>query len=639
MQENLFIKGGFFVGCNYWASHAGIFMWRDWNEAVVEEDLKRLAENGVQVLRVFPLWPDFQPLRMHRGGAQEPYEPRMGEDPLPDTEAGRAGLDETMLDRFASFAALAEKYGLKLIVGLLTGWMSGRMFVPEMFDGVNVLTDPIAIEWELKFVRCFVRRFRDASAIAAWDLGNECNCMAHVPNRAAFYCWVAAISMAIRTEDDTRPVVSGMHGLRIEGQATPKDQGELLDVLTTHPYPLFTPHCDTDPLNRMKSALHATAESRYYADLSGVPCFAEEVGNLGPMICSEENAAAYATASMMTLWAHDCRGFLWWCAWEQSHLTATPYDWCAVERELGLFRGDKTPKPVLKALSRFSDFVKNSGAECLPENLTDAVCVLTPGQDTWAAAYGAFLLAKKAHLDLRFADGDSVIPAAPAYLVPSIKGSLNMPRRNIYALLDRVREGATLYLSLDDCLLSPFREVTGLRVLTRSKNTASDRVEMDGADYELTSAFRLRTESCGAEILARNDRGDPVFTEYRLGKGRVFCLLYPVEYLAATVPGIVDGDNAQALEKFYEALRIENPQRTAKIDCPTVGLTEHAVNANEHLLTLINYEPEAQSARLSLTDGWKAVAWKSMDDAAALNGETVSLPGNSGMLVRVRQTD
>ena len=51
----------FFVGCNYWASHAGTRMWRNWDAASVEADLAALSKAGVQVIRAFPLWPDFQP--------------------------------------------------------------------------------------------------------------------------------------------------------------------------------------------------------------------------------------------------------------------------------------------------------------------------------------------------------------------------------------------------------------------------------------------------------------------------------------------------------------------------------------------------------------------------------------------------
>ena len=54
--------GGFTVGCNYWASHAGMYMWRRWDGAQVERDFDLLAAHGMKLLRVFPLWPDFQPL-------------------------------------------------------------------------------------------------------------------------------------------------------------------------------------------------------------------------------------------------------------------------------------------------------------------------------------------------------------------------------------------------------------------------------------------------------------------------------------------------------------------------------------------------------------------------------------------------
>jgi endo-1,4-beta-mannosidase len=206
-------SGAFVTGANYWASHAGTDMWRDWRPEVVANDLQRLSAAGLQVLRVFPLWPDFQPLTLLYGGVGQPVEFRFGEQPLPDDEAGQAGVSAVMIERFQAFADLAHANGLKLIVGLLTGWMSGRLFVPPALEKLNVLTDPMALMWETRLVRYFVRRFKDHPAIAAWDLGNECNCMAPVPSCQAAWAWTSAITHTIRAEDSTRPVVSGMHSL------------------------------------------------------------------------------------------------------------------------------------------------------------------------------------------------------------------------------------------------------------------------------------------------------------------------------------------------------------------------------------------------------------------------------------------
>ena len=189
-----------------------------------------------------------------------------------------------MMQHFADFADLAENYNLRLLVGLVTGWMSGRLFVPPAFEKINVLTDPVAIKWQSRFVRYFVRKLRTHPAILAWDLGNECNVMGTVPSNEAAWVWTAAIVNSIRVEDKSRPIVSGMHSLepRLGAPWRIQDQAELTDVLTTHPYPIFTPHCDNDPVNTIRGCLHATAESRYYADIGGKPCLAEELGTLGP---------------------------------------------------------------------------------------------------------------------------------------------------------------------------------------------------------------------------------------------------------------------------------------------------------------------------------------------------------------------
>ena len=58
-------------------------MWRDWQPDVVAADLKQLAAAGLQVLRVFPLWPDFQPITQLYGGGGNPQEIRHGDKPLP----------------------------------------------------------------------------------------------------------------------------------------------------------------------------------------------------------------------------------------------------------------------------------------------------------------------------------------------------------------------------------------------------------------------------------------------------------------------------------------------------------------------------------------------------------------------------
>ena len=151
------ISGGFFTGINYWGLKDATQMWEKYDDASVEEDMKALRGADVTHLRVFPLWPVFQPLTALYTSREEPYEYRFGEEPLPNTDAGRAGVSEEACLRFENFCALAEKYGLKLIVGLITGHMSFRNFAPPAFAGRRLVGDPTVLKWQLRFVRYFVR--------------------------------------------------------------------------------------------------------------------------------------------------------------------------------------------------------------------------------------------------------------------------------------------------------------------------------------------------------------------------------------------------------------------------------------------------------------------------------------------------
>jgi len=637
MRSTHFDQGTFFVGCNYWASHAGMHMWHDWDAAVVEDDFRRLAEERITTLRVFPLWSDFQPLRMHFGGGGVPREVRLYEALPAFTEAGRAGVDEVMIGRFQVFCDLAEKYGLKLIVGLLTGWMSGRLFVPEMLQERNVLKDPLALKWEIKYVRYMVRRFRSHPAILAWNLGNECNCMAPFDSAEEMYVWAATISMAIRCEDPEHYIVSGMHGMRAEGRQRPQDQAEFLDVLTTHPYPIFVQHCDTDPLVKMKSALHAAAESQYYADLSGRPCFAEETGVLGPMMVADEYAADYIRAAMLTLLAHDCHGMCWWCGFEQSELTDTPYDWNGVERELGLFYQDKTRKPVLEEITAFSRFIEKLPIDHLPRRIVDAVCILNPHQDTWGTAYGAFIMAKQAGVDLQFAYTESEIPEAKFYMLPNQTGDASLPRHVQKLLAERVKKGARLYISMDGPLMSPFSEWTGLRVMYRGHMPHTARVLMDGTEISMNAEYKLWCESIGAEVLAQTEDGRIAFARNPYGAGEVYTLLYPAEMQMAAVPGMTDSENAQPMYKFYEKMNMRSAEKAAKVDLATIGLSEHIESGDKRHLVVVNYEPFDQAAQLTLEDGWKVTACCSIHDTVRLEGDSVILPHNDGAVLTIEK--
>ena len=280
----MIIKMSFIIGCNYWASNAGTEMWKNWSEEAVREDFAILSAHGIGTMRVFPNWRDFQPIVPVLSGGASVREYRLEGDRFPKNPYW---LDEVMLSRFSRFCDIAAEYDIKLIVGILTGWMSGRTFIPSALFGKNLFTDPVALLFEQRFVKGIVTNFKNKSAIYAWDLGNECNCLYGVDNKYEASNWTGTIANAIRANDNTRPVVSGMHSIGVDAPNvswTIKGQAEFCDILTTHPYPYWVNYAYKDRTASLRTAMHATCETKYYADLGKRPCLVEEIGTMGPMI-------------------------------------------------------------------------------------------------------------------------------------------------------------------------------------------------------------------------------------------------------------------------------------------------------------------------------------------------------------------
>ena len=634
---NLFNDGNFFIGVNYWASNAGTNMWNQWDEDVVKRDLDLLIEANVKVVRMFPLWSDFQPIKMLYGGNHQRREIAFSDMPAPHSKEMDAGIDAVMADRFERFLDLAEERGIKVMVGLLTGWMSGTLYAPRALEALNLYNDPTALKWEMKFIKYMVSRFKTHNAIVAWDIGNECNCMDMASSVDEAYTWSLLLANAIRAEDSERPIISGMHGLDPNGVWRPQDQGEIMDVLCTHPYPAFTAHCDTDPVNRMKSANHAVAESLYYAGIGQKPCFAEEINTLGPMFANEDITSANADMALFGLWAHNCFGYMWWCACNQSALDNIPYDWNALERELGLIRADGTHVKMLDRMTAFSHFTERFGK--LPVRKTDAVAILVRNQDSWATAYGTFLLAKQAGIEMNFAYLDMDIPKADAYFLPSLSLYGEPTKHLMKDLLSRVEnDGATLYISMDGGMMSEFSDVTGFELVSKSRATETAKTTLSGKDIELYPEFLMTLKAQTAETLASDQNGNPVFGVKNYGKGKVYFLNSPIEYLAATRTAIIDGVNHQPYYEFYKAMGIKNGEKIAEKQSAFVGLTEHKAEDCTYL-AIINYLPEECEEEITLSSG-KAVEVQSVDGNVTITetarGFKIKLPANCGGVVTVR---
>ena len=603
---------GFVTGVNYWASNAGIKMWSNFDEKVIDKDLGKIKALKMDVVRLFPLWSDFQPVEAILGGECRIREYRFPNDePFPDTFAGRAGIKEEMLDRFEKVLRIAEKHGLKVTVGILTGWMSGRTWVPPCLVGKNLITDPLAIRMALDFVRVFVTRFKDDPVIVGWTSGNETACLAGPGTTSLdLLNWAVNIRNAIKAVDPNRPVMDDMQRLRAPGSNEIRDRLGIFDVSTVHPYANFSPYGIIEPINSMRGLLHSVAEVKGYLGIAKNPCLVEEIGTLGDFNCSREVSAGYAKTHLYSNWANGATGMLWWCANEQSFLQYPPYTWWPLERELGVFDKEGNEKPVAKEFRNFKETIDSLPFKITPPK-TDAVCVLEGGKEDWANVLGSCVLSKQAGFNIAYAHQKSY-PEADVYIFP---GVYRMDGEILGPLLKRVEKGATvIFTHINDIGFSDFENLTGNKVITYC--STPETVNTKVGPVEKSNSIRVKAVS--STVLLEDEEGNPVFTAKDYGKGKIYFCFAPVEINYTKSPN-PPASSTEIYKMIAKLVNIE-VERTNE----HIGITIHQLENGKKIAVCINYSPEDITDTLTLKTGKIGKVY-----LGDIKGNTLNIPAYS----------
>lgn len=617
------------LGANYWASHAATQMWSKWDAAEVEKDLVALSDSGMTVLRVFANWAEFQPIvEIHRacGGETEPRETRMflSEELRPDTLAGFAGVDERMMECFEAFCGLAEKHGLKLIVCPMTGQMTFRLFIPPAFEGKNVYSDPYCLKWEGRYMKYFVERLRHCKAIAAWEIGNEAAIICKTEHHDMPEFWITYMHDIIRRADPTRPVI-GQDGLSLT-EAEPWNammRGRLSDCLTTHPY-AFWGASYLDDARSIRNVTYCAAQTLALENVGGVPAFVEEHGVRRQEQVSQRHVADYMRNLLWNVWDADCRGMLWWCAFDQVGMEIAPYDWKEPCTELGIFRRDRTPYPGLEALKKFAAFQKSLPFDALPKPRPDSL-FLVSNRDVTHAAY---ILAKQAGLRPSFQSAEQPLRDAKCYFLPSCTGRGHLTLRNWRALKEKVAAGATLYLSWDDTFLDELEQVAGIEI--DSREACGDVMECKFPGFSLTlgSGVKRSFRALTAETLATAKDGRGVFFRNRYGKGTVYTLAVPLEARLYKMSGKFASDAYRIYQTVCPGWRV------LKTGSRDVVATEHCFGGGKCGVVIVNNSPVPYSGKPEMAENWKVVSALTDDaEKAKWTDGTLELAGNSGILL------
>jgi beta-galactosidase len=294
---------------------------------------------------------------------------------------------------------------------------------------------------------------------------------------------------------------------------------------------------------------------------------------------------------MFSLWANGATGVMWWCNSDQNLLDLFPYTHQMIERELGLINATHKPKPVLKEMKNFADFIRNTNID-LPKPLEQGVCLLTKGQDQLGAAYMSYCLAKAVGLNLKFSYAmDQELPESDLYLIPSPSGQMPFSKQFYDKLKEKVYNGADVYISADKVFLEDFEAFTGLKVIDSYSFAENRIVTLEGEEIPFYRTFTKKYSVSTAKVIATDDSGNPSITVNSYGKGKVYLVDAPIELNMTNVHNAFNGN----FEKIYKVIFKKHLERLPlSIDAKDVVYTLNEDRQNTYFIAVNHSETEKE---------------------------------------------
>ncbi|MBT1003473.1 cellulase family glycosylhydrolase [Paenarthrobacter sp. DKR-5] len=548
------------LGANFWSRTGGPLMWRNYDGAVVREELKVLADNGLNLTRSFFYWPDFQP--------------------APDT------VDEESCSHFEDFLDAHIEAGMTTIPTFIVGHMSGENWDPAWRAGRNLYTDVWFVNRQAWYIKTLTARYAAHQAVAGWLITNEMPIYGGEASRPEVAAWAELMVNAVRAGGGSQPVSvgDGAWGIETTGHDngfTIRDLAPFVDFVGPHVYRM-----ESDVVRQHLKAAFVCEMSA----ISGQPVVMEEFG-LSSDFVSAENAGHYYRQLLHNTLLAGATGWIAWNNTDYDHIiTQRPYSHHPFELHFGITDAEGAPKPALRELKAFGGTLAAIDLPRLKRSEVSAALVLTSylaadypfteeaeRELVVKTAEQAYVAAHEAHLPVavvREAEDGPLPEGYGLYLLPSIKALTGPSWAQLPGL---AAGGATVYASycvgetgtqrgpwwirteelfgverqLVYGLNNPIRDDVVEFTFTEDFGgiRAGGTLRFRAAGNEHSRAFLPVKETDGT-VVARDQHGNPAVVVKRHGEGRAVLCTYPLEYMAS-VQGAV---NPEESYRLYEAL-------------------------------------------------------------------------------------
>ena len=364
----------FTLGVNYWPRKKAMYWWNNFDEGEVREEFAVIKEIGMNVVRLFLLWDDFQP---------EP-----------------TSVEKDKIANLIKVADAAADNGLGIDMTFFTGHMSGPNWSPRWLLGGdlppaahsnwlrdvvsegkttdkgyrNMFHDEVALGAERLLLSTVVTALKDHPGIWMWNLGNEPDLFAWPNSSDEGAAWVKEMVGLIKSIDPNHPVTIGLHGDGLH-----RDNGLRIDkvyantdVAVMHSYPMYTPWA-RKPLDPDFVPFTCAVT----AALSGKPVLMEEFGGCTAQpgepshimkwtetsghereqfMAGEDDFAEFLSLTIPKLQDSGATGAMLWCyadyvpeLWDKHPCLNAQH-----ERWFGLVRPDGSLKPHAKVIQEFA---------------------------------------------------------------------------------------------------------------------------------------------------------------------------------------------------------------------------------------------------------------------------------------------
>ncbi|MFG2650304.1 glycosyl hydrolase [Streptomyces sp. NPDC048436] len=327
-------------GVNYTPSQGWFHHWLDFDLDAVRADLDAIAALGLDHIRVFPIWPYFQP--------------------------NRALIRPRAVEQLVALADAAGERGLDVSVDGLQGHLSSFDFLPawtQTWHRRNIFTDPDVVEGEVTYLRTLAAALADRPNFIGMTIGNEVNQFSAGPHpdpdritQEQAEQWLRRVLAAC---EEGAPGKLHLHAeydaawYQDDQPFTPAQATRLGGATAVHSW-VFNGTAQRHGREGVATVQHAAYMielSKAWADDPHRPVWLQEVGAPAPLIPAEYAASFTEATVEAALDCADVWGVTWWCSHDVSRSLV---DFPELEYSLGLLTNEGRVKPGGEVLARIA---------------------------------------------------------------------------------------------------------------------------------------------------------------------------------------------------------------------------------------------------------------------------------------------